>query len=492
LTNDQFAILAMEARKELARREVLESNLQFTRYFFRKKHRKYFVVGHHHKTICAALDRVISGECKRLIINCPPRYSKTELAVKNFIAKGLAMNPAAKFIHLSYSDTLALDNSEEVKDLVTDEAYAELFPEVQIKKDSKAKKKWYTTKGGGVYATGAGGQVTGFGAGRVDDDPEDDEEDPLWFDDDFLPEETEGFGGAIIIDDPIKPEEADSEIVRERINNRFDSTIRNRTNSRNTPIIVIMQRLHPMDLSGYLMEVEPDEWEVISLPAIQPDGTALWEHKHTLQELQKLKGINPVVFERQYMQNPQPAEGLLFPASLLHYFSPDQLDESEYKYMAVDPADTGGDDTSAPLGELFGDGIFITDVVYNKSGTDVNIPAIVEKIVSKKVDYTEIESNAAWAMFTKQVREKVLNRDRNRQIRAIVSTGNKQARILAQSAFIINNFYFLKEQYWTPQYRAFMKNLTAYLMEGTNKHDDAPDSLAMMAVYYQKTFRDLW
>jgi predicted phage terminase large subunit-like protein len=491
LKSDELAILAMAAQKELARREVLESNLSFTRYFFRKKHRKRFIVGNHHKIICEALDRIISGECKRLIINCPPRYSKTELAVKNFIAKGLALNPAAKFIHLSYSDTLALDNSEEVKDLVQDEAYTELFPEVTIKRDSKAKKKWYTTRGGGVYATGAGGQVTGFGAGTVDDEI-DEEEDPLWFDDDFLPEETEGFGGAIIIDDAIKPEDADSEIVRERVNNRFDSTIRNRVNSRNTPIIVIGQRLHPKDLSGYLMEVEPGEWEVISLPAIQPDGTALWEHKHTLEELQKLKKINPVVFERQYMQNPQPAEGLLFPASSLNYFTPDQIEAPEYKYLAVDPADTGGDDTSAPLGELHGKGIFITEVLYNKSGTDVNIPALVEKIISKKIDYTEIESNAAWSMFTKQVKAKVADRDPNRHIRAISAIGNKQARILAQSAFIINNFYFLKEEYWTPQYRAFMKNLNAYLTEGTNKHDDAPDSLAMMAVYYQKTFRNLW
>jgi predicted phage terminase large subunit-like protein len=95
-------------------------------------------------------------------------------------------------------------------------------------------------------------------------------------------------------------------------------------------------------------------------------------------------------------------------------------------------------------------------------------------------------------MFTKQVRQKVGERDPNRSIRAISAITNKQSRILAQSAFIKNHFYFLKEEYWTPEYRAFMKNLNAYLSEGTNKHDDAPDSLAMMAHYYQKTFRTLW
>jgi hypothetical protein len=86
------------------------------------------------------------------------------------------------------------------------------------------------------------------------------------------------FGGAIIIDDPVKPDDADSDTLREKVNNRYDSTIKNRVNSRNTPIIVIMQRLHPMDLSGYLQrDDEEDEWEVIELPCIKKDGTALWE-----------------------------------------------------------------------------------------------------------------------------------------------------------------------------------------------------------------------
>jgi hypothetical protein len=198
-----------------------------------------------------------------LIINIAPRYGKTEVAVKNFIAKGLAHNPAAKFIHLSYSDDLALDNSEEVKDIIKSAEYQQLFPEVQIKPGTDSKKKWYTTKGGGVYATAAAGQVTGFGAGKVDD-----EEVEKFFDE----IESEGFGGALVIDDPIKPEDADSELIRERVNNRFDSTIRNRVNSRNTPIIIIMQRLHEHDLCGYLIDNEGTKWEVLSLPSIKENG----------------------------------------------------------------------------------------------------------------------------------------------------------------------------------------------------------------------------
>jgi hypothetical protein len=274
------------------------------------------------------LDKVLRGELTRLIINIAPRYSKTELAVKNFIARGLALNAAAKFIHLTYAAKLALDNSEESKDIVLDPEYQGLFP-VEIKASSKAKDKWYTVKGGGVYAAASGGQVTGFGAGKVDDpdqqeiDRVKDEQERRELSEqiDYLeasirlaneadiPNSVElmrKFGGAIIIDDPIKPEDAYSDVVRARINERFETTIRNRVNSRDTPIIVIQQRVHEMDLSGYLMTIEPGVWTVIKLPCLKQDGTALWPLKHTAEELQHINLVNSFVFEAQYQQDPKP------------------------------------------------------------------------------------------------------------------------------------------------------------------------------------------
>lgn len=108
---------------------------------------------------------------------------------------------------------------------------------------------------------------------------------------DFIPAWESDFAGAIVIDDPIKPEDALSETIRERVNNRFESTIRNRVNSRNTPIIIIMQRLHEHDLCGYLQEIEPEEWTVLSLPCIWHDENGqeqpLWEFKHTLEDCTK-------------------------------------------------------------------------------------------------------------------------------------------------------------------------------------------------------------
>lgn len=300
---------------KIVKYKTLDSLLFFTRYFFKIRYNRKFIVSEHHELICNALERVLRGETTRLIINLPPRFGKTELAVKNFIAHGLALNKSAKFIHLTYADNLALDNSEDTKDLVQEPDYQKLF-DVKIKADSKSKKKWYTDSGGGVYATSAGGQVTGFGAGKVDEQEDEDSDVDLIGEIDQLSEYVESFltgveqkmlfAGAIIIDDANKPEDASSDIKRERVNNRFETTIRNRVNSRRTPIVVIQQRTHERDLSGYLMDVEPGEWEILTLPALKPDGSSLWPLKHTSEDLLKLKRINPYVFESQYQQNPKP------------------------------------------------------------------------------------------------------------------------------------------------------------------------------------------
>ena len=127
--------------------------------------------------IVDSLEEVIRGKTTRLIINVPPRYRKTQISVKDFIAYGLAISGGkAKYIHVSYAQKLALDNSEAIRDFISSEPYQRLFPEVQIKKDSNAKEKWYTTNGGGVYATSSGGQVTGFGAGSSPEEYNDDGE----------------------------------------------------------------------------------------------------------------------------------------------------------------------------------------------------------------------------------------------------------------------------------------------------------------------------
>ena len=266
----------------IVKEKCKNSLLFFTRYLFKENTGSKFEVAEFHKELASTLEKVAKGEITRLIINIPPRYGKTEIAVKMFIAWSLAKNPKAKFIHLSYSDALALDNSSLTKEYVQSDSFQSLWP-IELKKDSQSNKKWYTNSGGGVYATASGGAITGFGAGS---------------------------GGAIIIDDPLKPDDAVSEVKRSFINNRYNTTIRSRVNSRDVPIILIMQRLHEEDLSGFLLDGgSGEDWHHLKIAALDENNVPLWENKHTFEELEAIRQADRYTFSGQYMQEPAPLEG---------------------------------------------------------------------------------------------------------------------------------------------------------------------------------------
>lgn len=262
--------------------------LFFARYIYKENHRRNFTVAPHFVLIAEFVMKIIKGEIKRGIINMPPRYGKTELLVKCLIAYGLAINARSKFIHLSYSDDLALDNSSQAKEYVESDSFQTLWP-MKLKKDAQGKKKWFNEYGGGVYATASGGAITGFGAGQAN---------------------ANEFSGAIIIDDPLKPDDAFSEVKRKAVNERYNNTIRSRVNDRETPVIVIMQRLHEEDMSGFLLNGGSGEkWDHLCLPALSDDNTPLWEEKHTFEELEQIRQANRYNFAGQYMQQPAPDEG---------------------------------------------------------------------------------------------------------------------------------------------------------------------------------------
>ena len=468
-----------------------EKTLDFTRYFFKSQYGRKFVVGDHHQKICEALDKVVKGEIKKLIINIAPRYGKTELAVKNFMAYGLALNPKSRFIHLSYSDDLALDNSEAVKDIIQLDEYRQMFPKVKIKKGSDAKKKWYTSDGGGVYATAAAGQVTGFGAGQVDEEIED-------LDDDDFPNESALFSGALIIDDPIKPEDADSEVIRKKVNQRWDSTIKNRVNSRNTPVIVIMQRLHEEDLCGYLIGQSPEEWTVLSFPCLKEDGTALWPFKHSVDELIKMQNENEVVFSRQYQQNPKPLSGYLFNKITTNRFTIKEFEAETTKVENgkpvsqiqstlgyIDPAEGGGkaDFLAAIYGRLINNKVFITDVIYSQDTVEITEPKAAEIFHRLNCDAIKIEKNGNGSGFVRDMR-KLIRADK---VFTVTNSVNKGIRIWNEYGFIQKYFYFLAEGEYLPgsDYDKFMRNLFSYMKTGENQQDGAPDATAGLSKFIQ-------
>jgi hypothetical protein len=320
---------------EIIKEKCEKSLLFFTRYIFKENTGKRFEAVEFHKTLAETLEKVSNGEIKRLIINIPPRYGKTEIAVKMFIAWSLAKRPSSKFIHLSYSDALALDNSSATKEYINSDAFQRVW-NINLKKDSQSQKKWYTTEGGGVYATASGGAITGFGAGS---------------------------GGAIIIDDPLKPDDALSDVRRGFINNRYNTTIRSRVNSRDVPIIVIMQRLHEEDLSGYLLDGgSGEEWHHLKLSALDDENVPLWPEKHSFDELESIRQADRYTFAGQYMQLPSPAEGGEWRKGWFQSINKAELPGDVLWEMYIDGAytkDTKNDPTGIQISGKSGDNLYI-------------------------------------------------------------------------------------------------------------------------------------
>ena len=288
----------------LARKVAHEDFYFYSRWMFLRRKGYKWMRGRHHKQICDALVGVYKGDCTRLIINIAPRYSKTELAVIDFVSWTMGHVPDAEYIHTSYSGRLAANNSWQTRDLVQHEEYQAIFrtdqglPKVVLKGDSQAKDEWRTDVGGCMYAVGAGGTITGYGAGK----------------------HRSGFGGAIIIDDPHKADEARSDVVRQGVIDWFQNTLESRCNSPQTPIILIMQRLHENDLAGWLLGGgNGEKWELLCLPTLENENTedeqALWPEKHTVEDLNRLKTAKPYTFSGQYQQSPCAPEGNIFRAN---------------------------------------------------------------------------------------------------------------------------------------------------------------------------------
>lgn len=483
---------------ELLRIELLSSLRKYTQAMFKAQYHRSFIIAEHHEKMFEALQDVVDGKCKRLIINIAPRYGKTELVIKSFISWCFALNPLCRFLHLSYSDLLVNDNSDTIRSIMAEPLYKQLFPNSALASEKGAAKRWKTKAGGELYAVSTQGQVTGFGAGNVDkveddfstmarlsDMPVDDNEE-LNEMLDMIGATVNIFQGAIVIDDPMKPEEGESEVVRERINTRFENTIRNRTNSRNTPIIIIMQRLHEHDLCGYLMEKEPDEWRVLSLPAIQTnpetgEERALWPMKHTLEELYKLREINPIIFDTQYMQDPKPKEGLMYSEGFRTY-TRDMLPtgaKAHMKWNYTDTADTGADSLCSICFINTPEYIYVTDVLFTDAPMEVTEPKQAEMLTRNGTVETLIESNNGGRGYARQIKRllRVDHRNFKCVVHTFTQTQNKKSRIFTASAQVQNDILF--PEGWEKKWPKFHAAITSYRKDNKkkNQHDDAPDCL---------------
>lgn len=304
------------------KQEMLGSLLRFTQQFYSFRTGRLFNLSHppgresHYISICRELTKVFRGETKRLIINVPPRYGKTELVI-HFTAWALAHFPDSNFLYVSYAHSLAKKQTQTIRNIINLNEYKYYFG-ASVKDDSSAKDNFELKEGGSVYAAGAGGSITGRGAGL---------------------NSSGRFGGAIIIDDILKPDEVTSDTIREGINEWYYNTLQSRTNSPNTPIIFIGQRLHEDDLAANL--IKSGEWESLIIPAIDVTGNPLHPEMHTLKQLKKMQEESPYNFASQYQQDPQPAGGGIFKADwfVLHELEPKILTT----FITIDTAETDKD-----------------------------------------------------------------------------------------------------------------------------------------------------
>lgn len=281
---------------EFSREKLLGSLLLFTRVFFELRTGRKFIMPspigreNHCITICRELTSVFRGDKKFLGIQIPPRYGKTELCI-HFIPWCLAHYPDSQFIYLSYSHDIAATQTAYIREIIMMKEYKELFG-IELKSDSKAKDMFQTTAGGRVSAVGSGGSVTGKGAGIYG---------------------TDRFGGCIVIDDIIKPDEATSDTIRVGTNDWYLNTLLSRQNSPDTPILCIGQRTHEDDLIASLKKCyDGNNWEFVTLKALDDAGNVLDPARHSKERIMTMMEKFPYVTSAQYQQEPQPAGGGIF------------------------------------------------------------------------------------------------------------------------------------------------------------------------------------
>ena len=247
-----------------------------------------FIHGKHHEIMADAFERVAKGDLKRLIINMPPRHTKSECASYLLPAWFLGRFPDKKIIQTAHTAELAVGFGRKVRNLVNSKDYKEVFPDVSLQSDSKAAGRWNTNKGGEYFAIGVGGAVTGKGA------------------------------DLLIIDDPHSEQEGASADINvfNRTYEWYTSGPRQRLQP-NGSIVVVMTRWHNKDLTGQVVDASikrggADQWEVIELPAIMPSGNPLWAEFWKMEELQALKAELPnSKWMAQYQQDPTSEEGAL-------------------------------------------------------------------------------------------------------------------------------------------------------------------------------------
>ena len=302
-------LMLKEAEARLIIREKAQNNfMPFVHHVYEN-----FIEGRHHLEIAEKLEKVATGEITRLIVNMPPRHSKSELASYLMPAWFLGRNPKLKIIQATHNTELAVRFGRKVRDLIDSEQYGHIFPDTDLKADSKAAGRWETSAGGEYFAAGVGAAVTGRGA------------------------------DLFIIDDPHSEQDAMSEGRLEEAYEWYTSGPRQRLQP-GGKIIVVMTRWGLRDLTGRLIKAQgsdvlSDQWEVVEFPAILPSENPLWPEFWKKDDLLKVKASLPVQkWGAQWQQQPTAEEGAIVKKEWWKIWKKEDIPEVDYIIQSYDTA----------------------------------------------------------------------------------------------------------------------------------------------------------
>ncbi len=423
-------------KRELATRGARRSLLGFTEYtnpLYRR--------ADHHAQIAAKLEAVERGEIDRLMIFMPPRHGKSELASKRFPAWCLGKRPDRQIIAASYNSDLANDFGRNVRNLVAEPEFGQVFPNVSLAADSQAANRMNTNHGGAYVAAGVGTAVTGRGAHIA------------------------------LIDDPFKDrEEADSERRRELVWDWYRSTLYTRLMPGGA-IVLIQTRWHEDDLAGRLLEQDASQWDVLELPAINTNGEALWPEWYPLPALERIREtIGQREWSALYQQRPQPDEGTFFQRDWFRTW--DAIPPLRY-YGTSDYAvtDGAGDFTVHRIwGVDAGGALYRVDGWRGQATSDVWIERKLDLIAKYKPMAWFGESGVIRRAIEPMPARRMAERRIYCRLEWLASIGDKPSRARSFQAMLASGRVFFEPG----------ADLSEFLVFPAGKHDDDVDAAGMI------------
>lgn len=445
-----------QAKRELARREFFYfCNLMASAFY--KPERRYLV------ELCEALQSFYEDEkAKVLIINEPPRHGKSRTA-SLFVEWVLGRNPTEKIMTGSYNNILSATFAKNVRNAIqevkADEnitVYSDIFPNVRIKRGDAAMDMWSLDGGYNSYlATSPSGTATGFGC------------------------------SLLIIDDIIKnAEEAYNETAKEKSWLWFTNTMLSRLEE-GGKILIIMTRWASDDLAGRAIEHFGKAAKVITMKALQPDGTMLCDEilsRRSYEE--KVRAMGADIASANYQQEPIDIKGQLYSSFKTYDRIPTDANGNPLFTVIrnyTDTADTGADYLCSIVYGVYSGEAYVLDLLYTKDAMEETEPATAAMLYKNGVNVADFESNNGGRGFARQVRRILQDTHKSNKtvVNTFAQTKNKAARILSNSTWVMEHIYFPVN--WKDRWPEYYRAMTRYQREGKNAHDDAPDATTGIA-----------